>query len=170
MAIPHAASITLPALREHVARRLAVASLPQALIRAPALPRTDGTGKLQRAAYAVSIGLPMITGFLLHTFDISDGGRLTSTATQPATTEVEGRRASHLPALDPVVSMKERSSSPLRPRSASDPPLRIRARSSRRSRSMVTTLVAVRNFVSDITGMQANDIDQVGALSGLREG
>ena len=49
---------------------------PQVLVVVPALPRTNGTGKLQRVGYADKLGLPMIADLEKYTYHVEENGAL----------------------------------------------------------------------------------------------
>ena len=63
-----------PDLPLPAARPLAPCHSPQVLVLVDTLPRTAGTGKLQRVGYAAKIGLPTVSGTGLTTLSLGEAG------------------------------------------------------------------------------------------------
>ena len=76
LAVPRGTKVSLDDIQRNAMRRLALPALPQVLVVVPALPRTNGTGKLQRVGYAEKLGLPMIADLEKYTYHVEENGAL----------------------------------------------------------------------------------------------
>ena len=76
LAVPKGTRATLTEIHRAAMKKLTMQALPQVLVVVDALPRTNGTGKLQRVGYAEKIGLPAFDDLERKTYHQQQGGKL----------------------------------------------------------------------------------------------
>ena len=76
IAVPHDTRATLEDIHMVAMKRLALPALPQVMVIVPQLPRTNGTGKLQRVGYAEKLKMAPMEGMERRTFRLDDHGNL----------------------------------------------------------------------------------------------
>jgi acyl-CoA synthetase (AMP-forming)/AMP-acid ligase II len=76
IALPRGCNVTFEELKMHGMKTLSLVTLPQVLVTCPELPKTRGTGKLQRVGFAEKVGLPTISDNGSHEFRVEDNGSI----------------------------------------------------------------------------------------------